>query len=276
MILPVRGSWFSKSRSFRAPRSLEKDPTGCGIFTSGPLVESGLLRRHRGLPRRRAALVELGNSGSVRVSAWLLRGLACLRTRHTRGSRRGRYCRSGLTSGIGSCRARAYQSRLGGSHGPVERGHLGHRAWRRSPSRYRRTHRQSTRSVPRLARLWHRADGAPTPPSDPICTCCCNTLASVSASDSVHPLQWLQISRSRRRGKHLRCFSTEHESGTPSFWSVRFKANGQTAHRRQAGAVSRRKLVEVSIVVDQNRRECPLESRQNEAAYRPSHCLASK
>ena len=210
MILPVRGSWFSKSRSFRAPRSLEKDPTGCGIFTSGPLVESGLLRRHRGLPRRRAALVELGNSGSVRVSAWLLRGLACLRTRHTRGSRRGRYCRSGLTSGIGSCRARAYQSRLGGSHRPIERCHLGHRAWRRSPSRHHRAYRQSARCVPRLARLWRRADGAPTPPSDPLCTCNRITLAAILDSDSVHPLQWLQIPRPRRRGKHLRSFSTEH------------------------------------------------------------------
>ena len=78
--------------------------------------------------------------------------------------------------------------------------------WRR----YHRANRQSPRSVARLARLWRRADGAPTPQADTLCTCNRITLASVSASDSLHRHQRFPIPSPQRRGKHLRCFSTEH------------------------------------------------------------------
>jgi hypothetical protein len=207
---PGRGSWLSQSRLLWAPRSSEENSPRCWSISSCSRGTCRRLSCHRGVSRKRAALVEFGNSGTARVRAWLLGSLAYLRTRRTRRSRSGRYCRSGLTSGIGSDRARTYQSRLGGSHRPIERGHLGHRAWRRSPSRYCRTDRQSPRSVTRLARLWRRADGAPTPQADTLCTCNRITLAAILDSDSVHPLQRFQIPRSRRRGKYLRCFSTEH------------------------------------------------------------------
>ena len=168
---PGRGSWLSQSRLLWASLSSEENSPRCGSISSCPRGTCRQLSCHRGVSRKRAALVERGNSGTARVSAWLLRGLACLRTRRTPRSRNRRYCWSGLTSGIGSDRARTYQSRLGGSHRPIERGHLGHRAWRRSPSRYCRTDRQSPRSVARLARLWRWADGTPTPQADTLDTC---------------------------------------------------------------------------------------------------------
>ena len=71
--------------------------------------------------------------------------------------------------------------------------------WRR----YHRANRQSPRSVARLARLWRRADGAPTTPSDPLCNCNCNCITLAANADSVHRYQRLPIPSPRRWGKHL-------------------------------------------------------------------------